>query len=66
MKEKTYTVHVTGCRYGTYRITARGSVKAQEMAEQQFKDEYGDDYWDYISTQASADWQEKEAVNETP
>ena len=55
MKEKQYTVYVKGYRYNKFKITARGTLKAKEMAEEQFKAEYGH-HWDGIESRATADY----------
>ena len=59
MKEKTYTVTVTGHKRGEYRITAKYAYKAESMARMQFESEHGE-YFDYIEARAVADWVKKE------
>ena len=65
MKEKTYTVTVSGIRHNTYRITAKGARKAKEAAEKQFYSELGQYiHFDSITSSAVADWVVKEKQNE--
>ena len=59
MKEKTYTVMVTGHKRGEYRITAKGALKARCEARKQFEAEHGE-YFDRIESHAVADWHKKE------
>ena len=62
MKEKTYTVHVTGIRQNMYAITAKTAKKAGEAAIKQFEVEHGS-YWDDVRFFALADLHNGEAVN---
>ncbi|MCL2092986.1 MAG: hypothetical protein FWH12_02220 [Treponema sp.] len=55
MKQRTYTVTVTGLRHNTFRITAKSAGKAKAEAERRFREEYGE-YFDSITSSAVADW----------
>ena len=59
MKTKTYTVTVMATYRKSYRITAKGALKAKKEAELKFRNSHGTN-WFNIEAHAVADWVKKE------
>jgi len=64
MKEKIYTVTVTGSIVDVYRIAAKSAPLAEREAERRFQSKRYKGVFDRIESYAVADWRKKERRGE--